>query len=135
MRMISTVVLCVALVAGSAHANAQAGLANEDDINQALLIVAVADKIRRGCDSISARYFKARAFANKLKEKAVERGYSDAEIEAYVTNSENKAAMRLRRNAYYKKHGASNLDHESLCVLGHKEIRKKSQIGMLLKAK
>ncbi len=135
MRMIFTLIVTVLLATEPVRANAQAGLSNERDINAGLLVVAVADKIRRGCDSISARIFVARSYATSLKELASSRGYTDAEIEEYVNNSENKAAMRLRRNAYFESKGASNLDHESLCVLGRAEIAKQSQVGVLLKAK
>ena len=135
MRMISTLVLTVALATGPVFANAQVGLHAEKDINDGLLVVAVADKIRRACDSISARIFRARSYAISLKELASSRGYTDEEIDAYIENKENKAEMRLRRNAYFEARGASNLDAESLCVLGRAEIQKQSQIGVLLKAK
>lgn len=137
MRLISTLALSVALStsAALAQANTLPGLDKEKDINSGLLIVAVADKIRRECDSIGGRLFTARSYANALKNMASDRGYSDDEIDAYINDKQNKAAMRERRNAYYKKYGASNLDPDSLCVLGYAEIKKKSQIGMLLKAK
>lgn len=135
MRLITTFALCLSLSAGAVSASAQDGLANEKDINNALLVIAVADKIRRACDSIGGRMFKARSYAESLKDAAVERGYSEAEIEAYVNDKQGQADMRLKRNAFFESRGASNLDHDSLCVLGHAEIAKKSQIGRLLKAK
>jgi len=134
MRMITTLIFGASF-AGMVAADARADLYNETDINAGLLVVAVADKIRRECNGISGRLFRARGYVNSLKSMAEDRGYSQSEIEAYVNNSENKAEMRLRRNAYYKSKGASNLDHESLCVLGYAEIREKSQVGALLKAK
>lgn len=136
MRMITTSVLSLALIAGTVTgASAKAGLANEKDINAGLLAVAAADKIRRECDSLGGRFFKARSYASELKALARERGYSDAEIDAYVNNKANRKAMRERRNAYFKSKGASNLDAQSLCVLGRAEMSKKSAIGALLKAK
>lgn len=135
MRMISTLFLTLALSTGTASANAQSGLSAEKDINDGLLVIAVADKIRRSCDSISARIFRARSYATNLKELAATRGYSNTEIDTYIENDDNKAAMRERRNEYFKSKGASNLDAESLCVLGRAEIQKQSQIGALLKAK
>ncbi len=133
MRMISTLILSLALIGNSVGASAQSGLYQEKDINDGLLVIAVADKIRRGCDRISARIFRARSYATNLKELAASRGYSDAEIDEYIENDENEAKMRARRNAYFKARGASNLDPESLCVLGQAEIQKQSQIGVLLR--
>ncbi len=114
---------------------AQAGLKDEAAINEGLLYIAAADKIRRECSSIGGRLFKAQAYASALKKAAAERGYSDAEIDAYVNDKANQAAMRERRNAYFKSKGASNLDPASLCVLGQAEMASGSQIGQLLRAK
>ncbi len=135
MRLITPIVLSLALISNSVSAAAQSSLHEEKDINHGLLVIAVADKIRRACDGISARIFKARAYANSLKELAGARGYSDAEIDSYIENKANKARMRERRNAYFASRGASNLDPQSLCILGKEEIRKQSQIGVLLRAK
>lgn len=134
MRMLTPAILALALSAASA-ADARADLADEADINAGLLVVAAADKIRRACDDISARFFTARAYAQQLKSMAEDRGYSEAEIDAYINDSNNKAMMRERRNAYFKSKGASNLDHASLCRLGREEIRKKTRIGSLLREK
>jgi hypothetical protein len=114
---------------------AQAELKNENDINNGLLVIAAADKIRRACDDISGRLFKARSFANGLTDLAAERGYSDDEVDAYINDKAEKAKMRERRNAYFESKGASNLDAQSLCVLGQAEIEQGTQIGRLLKAK
>ena len=112
-----------------------AGLAEEADINAALVEIAAADKIRRECDTIGGRMFKAQRFANDLKDVARARGYSDAEIDAYLDSKTERAKVRQLSNVYFESHGASNLDPASLCVLGHAEIARKSRIGHLLKAK
>ena len=137
MRMMTTLVLSAALASAAmaGSASTKPGLPNETDINNGLLAVAAADKIRRACDSISGRFFKARGYVDDLKELALERGYSEAEIDAYVNNDVEQQKMRSKRNAYFESKGASNLDPESLCVLGREEIRKNSQIGSLLRAK
>ncbi|WP_371223569.1 DUF5333 domain-containing protein [Roseovarius sp. 2305UL8-3] len=136
MRMITTCVLSAALSMGLAMPSQAAnGLAGEADINNGLLTAAIAEKIQRECRSIGARIFKGRAYLNGLKDLASDRGYSDAEIEAYINNDQEKAKMRERRNEYFKANGASNLDPDSLCVLGRSEIAKNSQVGALLRAK
>ena len=139
MRILTSITLCLALASGAASASAgsykDSGLYRENDINQGLLVIAVADKIRRSCDSISGRLFTARSYVNSLKDVAESRGYSEAEIDSYINDKAGKAEMRLRRNAYFESKGASNLDHDSLCVLGRAEIANQSQIGKLLKAK
>lgn len=136
MRVIMTLALSAALSFGAmAPSQAAAGMADEADINQGLLMAAIVEKIQRECDTISGRFFKGRSYLNALKDMATDRGYSDAEIEAYINDDQEKAKMRAKRNAYFKSKGASNLDPESLCVLGHKEIAANSQIGSFLRAK
>ncbi|MCR9147070.1 MAG: DUF5333 domain-containing protein [Rhodobacteraceae bacterium] len=135
MRLIPALTLSAAIVASGANASADSGLAAERDINQGLLVIAAADKIRRACNSIGGKLFTAQSYANQLKKLAAERGYDDSEIDAYINDDAEKAAMRERRNAYFASKGASNLDSESLCVLGRDEIAKGTRIGQLLRAK
>lgn len=133
MKRVASIALSVALAFSALPA--QAGLKDEKTINDGLLYIAAADKIRRECSSIGGRLFKAQAYASTLKKQAAEQGYSEAEIDAYVNNKANRAMMRERRNAYFKSKGASNLDPASLCDLGRAEMAKGSQIGQLLRAK
>ncbi len=135
MRMISLAALTLTLGVASVGASGQSGLHNETEINDKLLIVSLADKINRGCGSIGARYWAARRFVNDLKAEAEARGYSQNEVDTYIENKENRAAMRKRRDAYFVSKGASSTDPASLCVFGHAEIQKQSQIGVLLRAK
>ncbi|MEM6578997.1 MAG: DUF5333 domain-containing protein [Pseudomonadota bacterium] len=126
---VTALVLCLSLPAQAA----QNGLRQEADINNALLVISVADKIRRSCDSIGANLFKARSLVNNVKDLAVERGYSEDEIRSYIYDKANRAEMRGMRNEYFASKGASNLDAESLCVLGRSEIASNTQIGRLLR--
>ena len=134
MRMITTLAL-VATLAGGGSGAAATGLANEADINAGLMAVAAADKIRRECGAISGRLWAARTYTNALRDMARTRGYTNAQIDAYVNDTAEKAKMRELRNAYFKSKGASNLDPESLCTLGRAEIAGQTQIGAFLKAK
>lgn len=135
MRLIAAFTLSVAMAATGASASADSGLAAERDINDGLLVIAAADKIRRACGSISGRLITARSYATQLKSLAEDRGYSENEIDAYINDDVKKAEMRERRNAYFASKGASNLDPASLCVLGRDEIVKGTRIGQLLRAK
>lgn len=135
MRMIAPLALSLALSAGSVAATANPGLRYETDINNGLFAVVVADKIRRECNTISARFFRARAYLKGLKKMALERGYSKDEIDAYINDEAEKDRMDERRNRYFDARGASRHNAQSLCDLGHEEIANKSQIGLLLRAK
>ncbi|MDQ7072103.1 MAG: DUF5333 domain-containing protein [Rhodobacterales bacterium] len=104
-------------------------------INDGLLAVGIADKIRKTCPSISARMFKALSFMNALENKAESMGYTKAEIKAYVKSPNQKAKMRARGEAYLASKGVVKSDPESYCTQGRIEIANKSQIGALLRAK
>lgn len=132
MRVILGAVLGFGLAVPGASA---ASLAQETDINERLMEMSVADEIRKRCDSISARMLRGLGLMNQLKAEAVARGYSEAEIEAYVKNKENKRQMRARADAYIRAHGAEPNDGPSLCALGRDEIAKQSRIGALLWAR
>lgn len=133
MRLIPVIAISLAVLGGAVAASGKPGLAQEDDINAGLFVVAVADKIRRECSGISARFLAARNYVTQLKKMAVDRGYSEDEIERYINDKDGKAEMREIRNEYFESKGASNLDPESLCVLGHAEIESESRIGALLR--
>ena len=70
-----------------------------------------------------------------LKAEARKRGYTDAEIDAYINNEAEQQKMRARRNAYLRANGAEPNDGPSLCALGRSEIAKRSRIGALLWAR
>ncbi|MEO0772217.1 MAG: DUF5333 domain-containing protein [Pseudomonadota bacterium] len=133
-RMIQAMTIA-ALCATTAPSAGFAGMADEADINQGLIYIAAADKIRRECSSINGRMLKAQRYANALRQIARDRGYSDAEIDAYLDSKDERAKVRAQRNVYFESHGASNLDPASLCTLGHAEIAGKTQVGYMLRAK
>lgn len=118
----------------SVPANA-AGLQDETEINNGLLAVGIADEIRNRCDNISARTFTALGFLNSLKREARSKGYSNDEINRYTKSKSEKAKMRKRGEAYLAQNGASTSDAASMCRLGRAEIKKRSQIGVLLRAR
>jgi len=97
--------------------------------------VGIADEIRNRCDSISARTFRALGFLNSLKRDARSKGYSNDEINRYTKSKTEKTKMRKRGQVYLAQNGASTSDAASMCRLGRAEIKKRSQIGVLLRAR
>ncbi|WP_243612352.1 DUF5333 domain-containing protein [Shimia aestuarii] len=128
-------VFAACLAAPVSSAAARPHLREATEINNGLFAVAIAREIKDYCPTINARYFRAFNFLSSLKRKARDMGYSDAEIEAYVDNDEEKARLRARGEAYLAAKGVSYDDPQSFCALGREEIQKSSQIGVLLRAK
>lgn len=130
MRVIAFGVLVLALGAGSVQS--KPGLASETDINAGLLAVGIADEIRKNCDSIDGRVIKALFYMNSLKQRARERGYSEAEIDAYVDNKAEKRKMRRKGEAYMAAKGVDPEKPETFCDLGRAEIAADTPIGKFL---
>lgn len=136
MRMTSKVITTVfaASLAFTAPASA-AGLQDEKAINDQLFIFAMANEIRKACDDISPRMFRALNFRNNLYSKARAKGYSDSQIDAYIDDKGEQAKMKTRGNRYLAQFGASLSNKPALCKVGRSEISKRSQIGSLLRAR
>lgn len=136
MRMIVTLLLgALMMTSVAAVAVAKPHLSTVKVINDGLLAVGIADKIRKKCPNISARMMRALGVMNSLENKAEAMGYSSSEIKAYVKDKNEKAKMRARGEAYLAEHGVVKSDPQSYCTAGRAEIANKSAIGALLRAK
>lgn len=125
--------LVASLLAG--QADALPPLREVKKIDDGLLAVAIADELRKRCNMLDARMFRALNYLNSLKNAARDMGYSDAEIEAYVSSAPEKDRMRTRGEAYLKAKGVTIGDYAGYCSLGKDEIARGSAIGRLLRAK
>lgn len=130
--MIGVVALVMGLTGTIGGASGKS-LAKEQDINTGLFYMAVADEIRKRCDSIVPRFFHSLGYMHNLKDLALKRGYTRDEIERYVSDKEEKRKIRRRSDDYIRAQGAKPNDGPSLCRLGRDEIAKGSPIGQFLK--
>ncbi len=105
------------------------------EIDDALLIVAIADDLRKTCDDIDARLLKALSHIQGLKSKARKLGYSDDEIKAYTGSKDEQKRMRARGEKYLEQRGVDRKNDTAYCTFGKQEIAKGSQIGVLLRAR
>lgn len=131
MRGLLILPLVACLVSGGALA--KPSLRDVEPVESGLLAISVADKIRRECSQISGRLLKARGELYQLYEVARSRGFTDAEIEAYVNAESEKQRMRAKRDAYLAGVGVVKSDPETYCAAGRAEIRSESRIGALLR--
>ena len=105
------------------------------EIDDALLDLGIADRIRDECPDISARMVRAVQYVRKLEKRARALGYSKDEIAAYTDSEAEKERMRARGAAFFAARGVDTSDPQSYCALGNAEIQKGSRIGSLLRAK
>jgi len=97
--------------------------------------IGYADEIRKNCDSIDARMFRAYGYLRSLHKYAKKAGYSDAQIDELTDNRAEKEKLRARIRADLAKRGASPNTPEGYCTVGREEIAKGSAAGRLLKAR
>lgn len=126
-------ILTLALMLGLATpALALPPLSDNDYVNDRLIQARVADRIRNECDSISARFVFAYSQARALKQYALDQGYSDAEIEAFLDSKADKDRVKAAAEAYLAANGAVAGDEAGFCALGAREIAAGSVAGSLI---
>jgi len=131
----TALVLAMALTATVADAESRPPLRDVAQVDDGLLVLALADEMRKRCDDIDARMIRALGYINSLKANARDLGYSKDEIEDYVTSKSEKRRMRARGEAWMSARGVTPSDTAGLCSLGRTEIDAGTDIGALLRAK
>ena len=119
----------------AAPAAALEPLSQEKHINDRLIAARIADRIRRSCPSIDGRIFYAYGEARKLKTYARDKGYSNAQIDAFLDSKADKQRIYAVAEDYLTRKGARANDPQSFCAVGRQEIAKNTVIGSLLVAK
>jgi hypothetical protein len=131
MMMKRMLILALTLVLAT-PALALPALSENEYINDRLIQARVADRIRKECDAINARFAYAYSQARALKQYALDQGYSDAEIEAFLDSRAEKDRVKAAAEAYLSANGAVAGDAASFCALGMKEIAAGSIAGSLI---
>ncbi len=125
--------LAAICLATPAVAEAQVPLNQERHINSTLLSAAIGAMIAHECDSIEPRKFTALMKAWELKRYALNQGYSDEEIQAFLDSKAEQDRMRRGAEAYLIAHGAVKGDDASFCAAGLKEIEQGTLAGRLIR--
>ncbi|WP_272859699.1 DUF5333 domain-containing protein [Paracoccus stylophorae] len=110
-------------------------LSQERYINDRLIAARIADRIRRECPSIDGRIVYAYMQARALKKYARDKGYSEAQIDAFLDSRADKDRIYAVAEDYMAKNGVKPGDAESFCRLGRDEIARNTVTGSLLSAK
>lgn len=134
-RNILAVIAAVTVTLTAIPAAALEPLSQERYINDRLIAARIADRIRRECSSVDARLFYAFQQARALKKYAQNKGYSNAQIDAFLDSDADKKRIYAVAEDYMSRNGVKPGDEESYCRLGREEIAKKTVTGSLLSAK
>jgi hypothetical protein len=131
MRLLTA--LLIASLSFSGAAFAKLALRDVAEIDDALMHVAIADAIRKSCNDINARLIRAYSELTRLKSLARDLGYSEDEVEAYVTSKAEKARMKVKAEQYLQANGVRLDDIPALCRFGQEQIQAQTVIGQLLR--
>jgi hypothetical protein len=101
-------------------------------VNERLIQARVADRIRKECPSISARFAYAYSQARALKRWALDQGYTEAEIEAFLDSRPDRDRVKAAAEAYLTENGAVAGQPDSFCALGEQEIANGTIAGSLI---
>lgn len=109
-------------------------LPQEKHINDSLRAGRIGDVIRKTCPTMHARMFVVWSKVEDLKKYALDKGYTRAEVEAFLDDRTQKNRLKAEADAYLKQAGAVVGDPESFCRVGEAEIAKGSLVGSLLRS-
>ena len=127
--------IVAAVLLGATPALALEPINQEAHINKTLLQGFIADKIADTCPQMEPRKLRALGELNKLKDYALKKGYSAAEVRDFVTSKTEKARGKKLAVEWLAKAGAKEGDVQAHCKVGRDEIAKASLIGYLLRDK
>ncbi len=126
--------LTLAALAVAAPAYALVPINEEPKIMDTLLQGFIGDAIDDNCDTIDARKLRALGELTKLRDYALDQGYSADEIRDLVKSKEEKAKGKAQAAEILKERGAEPGNPEAYCKIGEEEIAKESLIGYLLRS-
>lgn len=134
MTRLKTLIVAAALL-GAAPALALEPINKEPHINHTLLQGFIADRIADTCPAMEPRKLRALGELNKLKDYALKKGYTAAEVRAFVGSKTEKARGKREAKDWLARAGAKEGDVEAHCRVGRAEIARGSLIGYLLRDK
>jgi hypothetical protein len=133
MRPFKTLTTLISLAVAT-PALALVPISEEPHINDVLLQGFIGDAIDDNCDTIEARKLRALGELNKLRDYALEQGYTADELRDFVSSKEEKARGKALAADWLKERGAEPGNPEAYCRIGEEEIAKESLIGYLLRS-
>ena len=129
--LIGAIALATVTIAGSL--SAQTALKDEVRVRDGIVHVGMAYEISEKCGSIRARTFRGIGFLQELKNYALAQGYSEADVEAYVSDKEEERRLIGIARAQLARLGVVEGDEASYCAVGRDQIDRNTRVGWLLR--
>ncbi len=126
--------LCLIALMAASPADALEPINKEAHINNILLQGFIGDAIADNCPTIEPRRIRALGELNKLRVYALDKGYTTAQVRAFVTDDTEKARGKAEAAAWLAERGAVPGKEDVYCQIGEAEIASQSLIGTLLRS-
>ena len=114
-------------------ATAQSALKDEARVRDGIVQVGMAYEISEKCGSLSARTFRGLTYLQELKGYAQERGYSNAEIDAYIDNKQEQRRLEGIARQQLAQLGVVEGQEATYCAAGRDQIARDTRVGWLLR--
>jgi major membrane immunogen (membrane-anchored lipoprotein) len=109
-------------------------LPEEAHINEQLIAAQAGDILRKTCPTIEARMFVVWDKAYMLRQYAIEQGYDEEGVKAFLNDPVQKARVLKAAQDYLAKAGAKPGDVASYCAAGKAEIAKQTLLGQIIRS-
>lgn len=93
----------------------------------------LADIVRNNCPDLKARTLRTLRYALALQNYALDKGYSQEDIDTLLKNKAEEERLRAEIVADLAERGATPGDVDAYCRIGREEIEKNSLAGRLLR--
>jgi hypothetical protein len=128
------IIAAAALICGLAgNLSAQTALRDQPEVRDGIIFVGMAYEISEQCGDIRARTFRGIGYLQSLKRRAADLGYSDAEIDAYVSDRAEKRRLEGIAREQLAVLGVVVDDPASYCTVGRAQIAANTRVGWLLR--
>jgi hypothetical protein len=132
-RHLLALVLFVGLAApGLASGDEKVPLPEESHINEQLIAGAAGDILRNTCPQASARMFVVWDKLFMLRQYALDKGYTEDEVKAFLKDHAQKARVKAAAEAYLEAAGAKPGDVASFCQVARDEVAKDTLLGQII---
>ena len=128
-------IAAVLLIGAATSAAALQPLHENPTVVRGFYAIGLADELRKNCDTIEPRLFRAYTYLKSLERYARNAGYTEAQIDELVDNKTEKERLRHEIRVDLAKRGASPKTPQGYCTVGLEEIAKDSAAGRLLRAR
>lgn len=135
--MKKTPILALATIAGligfAGNLSAQSALKDVTHVREGLIAVGMAVELSDECSSLKPRTLRGINFLRSLQNHASDLGFSQAQIDAYVDDKNEKQRLEGVARARLADLGVVAGQESTYCTVGRAQISQGTQVGRLLR--